>query len=179
MKTRPALQLDHFGPALRISLLGWLVLVLALAAAATLAAFQHSLVREIDTLEALAARPAPIAAARTAPAVAIDANRLEDAMRRADVVALELRLPWTELFDAVEAAAGPNVALLSIEPDARRSALKVSGEARHKQAMLEYVSRLAAQRPIVRALLESHSERGGGAKPPVQFTLIAYWEVRP
>lgn len=177
--TRPRpLRLDHFGSSARGLGAGWVLLVAAVAAAATLGAWQQTLLRELDRLEAQASRDERRGAVRPV-ATAVDPRRLEEAERRARLIALELRLPWNELFDAVEEVADPAVALLAVEPDVRRSALRVSGEARNKEAMLRYVKRLGAQRPIVRALLESHAERRTGGRATVQFTLIAYWGSHP
>jgi hypothetical protein len=173
MKPR-MLMLDHFAPARRSPRAGWVALLAALAVAAALAVWQQALVRELDTLAAESARAGRAPAARRAAAVKLDPRLLDDAARRAQFVTLELRLPWNALFEAIELAAEPAVALLGIEPDVRRSALRITAEARNRQAMLDYVARLGAQPPIARALLESHAERGAGA--PVRFTLIAYWE---
>jgi hypothetical protein len=174
MKAPQPLRLDHFGPERHTGRAGWILLTAAVLCAAVLAMWQHALVQQLDAAERRAARATPAAAVLPAT---FDPRRLDDAARRAQAVAAELRLPWAELFDAVEAAADPSVALLAIEPDARRAALRVSGEARDKPAMLAYLTRLGAQPPIARALLESHAERGEGRR--VQFTLIAHWELRP
>ena len=173
--TRRPLALDHFAPPRRLAAAGLVVLAVSLGLAALLAVWQREMVAEIDMLELAQARRAP----REAPAERppIDPARLDDAARRAQLVRLELRLPWIQLFDAVELAADPkSVALLAIEPDARRSALRITGEARNKTAMLDYMSRLGEQQPMVRAVLESHNQRGYGANSPVQFTLVAHWE---
>ncbi|HEX9184393.1 MAG TPA: hypothetical protein VF876_14155 [Burkholderiales bacterium] len=175
---RPApLQLDHFGNGRRAAA-GWALLATALLAAAVLGLWQQSLLRQLGELESQARRAARPAAAR-ASAVNVDPRRHDEAAKRAQGIAAELRLPWIELFSAVEAVADPAVALLAVEPDVRRAALRLSGEARNKQAMLRYVARLGEQRPIVRALLESHTERRGSGEAAVQFTLVAYWEQRP
>lgn len=175
MKARRPLCLDHFSQARRVTLPGLVTLGVALGVVVLLAAWQREIVGEIDLLELQRAQAAPRRAVAERPP--IEPGRLDDAARRAQQVALELRLPWLQLFDAVEAAADPaSVALLSFEPDARRSALRISGEARSKQAMLEYMRRLGEQAPMVRAALESHAQRGYGRAGAVQFTLVATWE---
>jgi Tfp pilus assembly protein PilN len=172
---RRALHLDHFAPPRRVSLAGIAVLGAALAIAALLAVWQQHLVGQIELLELQQAQLAPRRPATDRPP--IDPSRLDDASRRAQMVAFELRLPWLQLFDAVESAADPNaIALLSIEPDARRSALRISGEARSKKAMLDYMQRLGEQSPMVRAVLESHQQRSIGGAAPVQFVVMATWE---
>jgi len=174
MNRRP-LALDHFAPPRRFAAAGLAVLAISLGLAVLLAVWQREMVAEIEALELQQSRLAPRAALAERPP--IDPARLDDASRRAQLVQLELRLPWIQLFDAVELAADPkSVALLSIEPDARRSALRITGEARNKKAMLDYMSRLGEQQPMVRAVLESHNQRGYGAYAPVQFTMVAHWE---
>jgi Tfp pilus assembly protein PilN len=172
---RRALALDHFARPRRVTASGLAVFGVALGVAALLAIWQRGIVAEIEVRELQQVQAAPRRSALDrAP---IDPGRLDDAAWRAQLVALELRLPWMQLFDAVESAADPAaIALLSIEPDARRSALRISGEARHKKAMLDYMQRLGEQSPMVRAVLESHSQRAAGAAAPVQFTLMATWE---
>lgn len=174
MKALQPLRLDHFGPERHTGRAGWIVLAAAVLCVVALATWQQTLVQRLDAAQRRTARATPTVAALPAT---FDPRRLDEAARRAQAVAAELRLPWAELFDAVEAAADPAVALLAIEPDARRAALRVSGEARDKQAMLAYLARLGAQPPIARAMLESHTERGEGWR--VQFTLVAHWEQQP
>ena len=175
MNSRRALALDHFVRGRPMSIAGVAILAAALGVAALLALWQQRLVHELNALEL--ERQAVRLASTDARVAPIAPSRLDDAARRAEQVALELRLPWTALFDAVEGAADASVALLTIEPDARRSALRVSGEARNKKAMLDYMNRLGAQPPMLRAVLESHQQREA-AGSPVQFTLIATWDAR-
>jgi len=178
VKRVPALQLDHFARGARGTGAGWMLLAAALIAAVALGAWQGGLQRELDAREAQASSAERDYRVRTA-ASPVDPRRLEDAQQRARRIALELRLPWNELFRAVEEAADPAVALLAVEPDVSRGALRVTGEAKNKDAMLRYVRRLGAHKPIVRAMLESHVERPAAARAPVQFTLVAYWEGGP
>jgi len=173
VKRAPALDLDHFARGTRGNGAGWTLLAAALAAAVALGAWQGSLQRALERLEARDPDRERVHAVRTA-ARAMDPRRLDEAQQRARHIALELRLPWNKLFRAVEDAADPAVALLAVEPDVRRGALRVTGEAKNKDAMLRYVRRLGER---VRAMLESHVERRGRA--PVQFTLVACWEGGP
>jgi len=178
VKRVPALELDHFARGTRGIAAGWMLLAAALGVAVALGAWQGGLQRALDALEAQASSSERDYRVRTA-ASAIDPRRIEDAHQRARRIALELRLPWNDLFRAVEESADPAVALLAVEPDVQRSALRVTGEAKNKDAMLRYVRRLGAQKPVVRAMLESHIERREAGRAPVQFTLVAYWEGRP
>lgn len=175
MTRRPALDLDHLAAPRRFSGSGAAVLALSLLAAAGLAYWQHDLRLELDALQ-LQQRLASARMPRSTPPAQVDPRRLDEALRRAQHVSLEMGLPWTALFDAIETAADPSVALLAIEPDARRAVLRVTAEARHKQAMLDYMARLGAQPPFLRTVLESHAQEARGNAATVRFTLIARWE---
>jgi len=178
VKRVPPLELDHFARGARGTGAGWMLLAAALSVAAALGAWQSGLHRELDALEAQASGAERDGQVRKV-ASAMDPRRLEDAHQRARRIALELRLPWNDLFRAVEQSADPGVALLAVEPDVQRSALRVTGEAKDKDAMLRYVRRLAGQKRIVRAMLESHVEQRAAGRAPVQFTLVAFWESSP
>lgn len=178
MKRAPALALDHFARGARGTGAGWVLLAAALVTAIVLGGRQGALQSQLGTLEGQAAGSEHEHRVR-ATASTVDPRRLEDAQQRARRIALELRLPWNDLFRAVEQSADPAVALLAVEPDVRRGALRVTGEAKNKDAMLRYVRRLGEQKPIVRSMLESHVERRAAGRAPVQFTLVAFWEDGP
>lgn len=176
MKLPPPLALDPLVRPSPLTAAGALLAVLAIGAVLGLANWQSRLADERARLEAaaeLAGGPR-----RALPAVAIDPRKAGDAARRASLVAAQLALPWGGLFDAVEGAADGNVALLGLEPDPNRGLLRLTAEARDKEAMLGYLERLQQQPSIARAALESHTAReGGDARAPVQFVLVAHWNV--
>ncbi len=55
----------------------------------------------------------------------------------------QLSLPWNALFKAVEASGGQSIALLSLEPDLQKGMVKISGEAKDLEALLNYVRQLS------------------------------------
>lgn len=98
-------------------------------------------------------------------------------IKRANEVLGQITLPWDKLFEAVEVAAGRDVALLSLEPDADRHEMKISGEAKNIPAMLGYVERLSAQRMFTSVYLLNHQVQEQSPDQPVRFALIASWRA--
>src|SRR5450830_409146 len=55
---------------------------------------------------------------------------------------LQLNLPWRDLQEAVAAATPPTVALLALEPDARKRVLKITAETKNSDDMIAYIEQL-------------------------------------
>jgi hypothetical protein len=91
----------------------------------------------------------------------------------------DLALPWEPLFLAIEGALGPDVALLSVDPDPGRQSLRLGGEARDFPALLAFVSRLESGGVLRGVHLLSHEIRGDVAQRPYRFVLAARWERGP
>jgi hypothetical protein len=87
-------------------------------------------------------------------------------------------VPWSELFASAESAAMPDVALLSIESDTDKRRVKISGEAKHLEAVLEYLRFLAARPALADVYLQSHNVQKQDPQRPVRFTVNAQWRVR-
>jgi hypothetical protein len=98
-------------------------------------------------------------------------------IEQANQVLRQLGFPWSELFTAVEASGGEHVALLSLEPDIQKSAVKISGEAKDLDAVLDYVRQLARREVFSGVLLQSHQVHREDPHKPVRFTLFANWKV--
>src|SRR5512143_2546700 len=64
-------------------------------------------------------------------------------IKHANEVLNQITLPWDKLFQAVEWSAGKDVALLTIEPDAEKHVVKISGEAKNIEGVLNYVRHLS------------------------------------
>jgi hypothetical protein len=90
-----------------------------------------------------------------------------------------LSLPWDSLFLTMESAAGGEVALLALEPDAEKQVVKVSGEAKDFTALLNYVTRLEAQEAFGPVYLQSHQVQLQDPQRPVRFALHAVWKGAP
>ncbi len=100
-------------------------------------------------------------------------------IRHANEVLGQLTLPWDKLFRAVEWSSGKDVALLTIEPDAEKREVKITGEAKDIPALLSYIRQLAAQEPFNSVYLERHQVQEKAPLKPVRFSLVAGWSAAP
>lgn len=156
---------------------GLAALAAGLAACVAVILFQQQLLERIARaqaeLGALASRrPAQNGAARSV-------RKQGEAIERANLVARELARRWDLVFLALESARSPDVALLAIEPDAAKSLLRVTAEAKGKREMLAYVARLHAAQPLEQVMLESHEVLVQVPEKPVRFIVSATLEMRP
>ncbi|MBK7663199.1 MAG: PilN domain-containing protein [Sterolibacteriaceae bacterium] len=106
-----------------------------------------------------------------------DAQRFERETRILANVALELNTPWNPLFRALEEAP-QKVALLSIEPDAHKRELILTGEAKDFTEMLDYVRYLQGQTMLSGIALQTHQINQQDRDKPVRFRITAGWTVR-
>lgn len=175
MRTR--LHLDFVRPRAPRTWLGaGLLAAGAFAAVATLAEYRM-LAGESARLEARITDTQRMAR-REMPRLrqaALDPKALADEVRNANAVLAQLTIPWDALFSEIEAAGDRTIALLSIQPDARTRALRITGEARRFEDVLAYVGRLEQRPGIAHVFLASHELRQGGAQRPVAFALVAQW----
>lgn len=116
---------------------------------------------------------------RASDAGAGNARQFGDAVKRANAVARDLSRPWDSVFVAIESAVAGDVALLAIEPDAGKGVVRVTAEARDKDAMLRYVTRLQAQQPLRRVQLERHEVLVLEPERPVRFVVAGGWGEGP
>ncbi|MBI2318083.1 MAG: PilN domain-containing protein [Betaproteobacteria bacterium] len=107
-----------------------------------------------------------------------DLQRINAELKRAGEIARELRVPWNDLFASVEAAISPEVALLAIETDTGKRQVKISGEAKDFDAMLDYVRFLGSQPKLADVYLHSHQVQLQSPQRPVRFVLGADWVAR-
>ena len=96
---------------------------------------------------------------------------------RAREIASFLLLPWRDLFAAIESAAQEDVALLSIEPDHKKSQVRITAEAKDFGILIDYLKRLgkAPQLKLVRLL--SYEVREDDKQRPIRFIVEASWRL--
>lgn len=156
---------------------GVFMLLLGLAVAGFIIAdYQHLLERAARLEAELGRLSAP---RRTADAATRDARKHGEAIVRGNEVAQELARRWDRVFLAIESASARDVALLAIEPDPRKGLVRVTAEAKGKNAMLDYVDRLQAAQPLRRVMLEQHEVQSQVAEKPVRFIVVAAWGAVP
>lgn len=174
---RPRLHLDFVRPRAPRTWLAVALLGAGIAAALVALVDYTRLANEAARLEARIADTQRMAR-RELPhlrQVALDPKTLADEVRNANVVLAQLTIPWEALFREIEAAGGPGVALLSIQPDATARAVRIAGEARRFEDVLAYVGRLERRDAFADVFLTSHELRQGGGQRPVAFGVIARW----
>jgi Tfp pilus assembly protein PilN len=88
---------------------------------------------------------------------------------------LQLNLPWRALHDAVQAGTPANIALLALEPDARKSTLRITAEAKSSDDMIAYVEQLKNSEWFSGVLLSRHEINEQDPNRPIRFQLDAQW----
>jgi len=110
--------------------------------------------------------PAPVAQVPIAPAQAAAVN----------AAILQLNLPWRDLQDALASATPPAIALLALEPDARKRVLKITAETTGSDAMVAYIAQLKQQELFgSRVQLLRHEINALDPNKPLRFQLEARW----
>nr|WP_315398085.1 PilN domain-containing protein [uncultured Duganella sp.] len=90
----------------------------------------------------------------------------------------QLNLPWRELQDAVAAATPRAVALVALEPDARKQVLKITAEAKTSDDMVDYVAELKQQETFSGVVLTRHDINDQDPLRPLRFQVEATWTAR-
>ena len=176
MKRLAPMRLDFAATESGASWGGLLVLVLGIAAAGLIVGDYQRLLASAERIEAELGR---LSAPRRGGEPARDARKQGEAVARSNEVAHELSRRWDRVFLALESAKAPDVALLAIEPDPRKGVLRVTAEAKGKNAMLDYVGRLQAAQSLQRVMLESHEVLAQVPEKPVRFVVTASWVATP
>lgn len=174
-------RIDFAPPSVRRTLFhtprkAWALALLALGACVPAALYANAYFKEQRAYEAeLAARNERVAAPRVVQ-VALRAPVATQAQAAAvNAAILQLNLPWRGLHDAVKAATPPSVALLALEPDARRRTLRITAEARGSDEMLAYVERMQKLDWFAGVALTRHEINDQDPNRPIRFQIDAQW----
>jgi len=106
---------------------------------------------------------------------AADARQIDAEIKSANEVIMQLSLPWSELFNALEEANSSNIALLGIEPNARKGQVRVNGEAKDSAALFAYLRLLQSSRSMSTVYLKHQQVQERNPEKPIRFTLDASW----
>lgn len=183
----PALTLDFSGRRPWPGVLGWALLALGLAAAglelAQWRAGEADLAEREAIVErlrhqALRAETAPVSETRAGPAAA-SRKLSEQELRPALRLAGQLGADWGAVLRDLAGAEDDRLALLSLEVDAARSSLRLTGEAKSLEAVFAYLGRLEAAPTLAGAQLSSYERFQEGAVELIHFNAAASWEGRP
>lgn len=110
------------------------------------------------------AKPAPVRTAIPA-AQAISAN----------TAISQLNLPWRDVFLTIEAATPKTIALVSLEPDAKNSALKGIAEAKTTDEMIAYIEQLKKEDFFSQVQLLKHEVVELDPNRPYRFQFEVQW----
>jgi Tfp pilus assembly protein PilN len=155
---------------------GIALLAVGLAAAIAAGAQYNQVAGELADAEASVQQSANAARKQTAVVrPSGDPQKAAQETKRASEVAFALKVPWNDLFASVEAASTPNVALLSIESDTGKRQVKLSGEAKDIESVLDYLRVLGTQPKLANVYLQSHQLQQQDPQHPVRFVLGAAW----
>ena len=87
----------------------------------------------------------------------------------------QLNLPWEDLFAAVESKLNDQISLLSLEPDAANHLLRIQGEAKSADDMLDFVTSLNDKSYFGNASLLRHEIVDNDHNKPIRFIVEASW----
>lgn len=93
-----------------------------------------------------------------------------------NAVILRLNLPWSDVLDTIEDATPASIALLSLEPDAKKHLLKGVAEAKSSDEMIAYIEQLKKQELFERVLLTRHEINEQDPHKPLRFQFEAQWK---
>lgn len=177
------LRIDFAAPSVqrtlyRTSALAWVLAVAALllCVAAGLLGWRLMAQQRLDAAKLEAAR----ARANVRQVVAVAAPVVPISEQQAGAVnnaVMQLNLPWRALHDAIGAATPANIAMLALEPDARRRSIKITAEAKTSDEMIAYVEALKEQELFTGVALTRHEINELDPVKPIRFQLEAEWSA--
>lgn len=104
-----------------------------------------------------------------------DSRELQQEVRVANTVLRQIAVPWDTLFREIEANTHDSVALLSVQPDVQNRVVRIAGEAKNLDALLDYIRRLGTTKALSNIFLTGHEIKAQDAQRPISFSLVAAW----
>ena len=108
-----------------------------------------------------------------------DAGISEEQALAVNAAIRQLNLPWRDVLDAVEAGTPPTLELLSLEPDAKRSVIRIEAETADADHMLEAVDSLKAQPFLAGVFLTRHAVEETDPHHALRLQIEAAWRSPP
>jgi hypothetical protein len=152
---------------------------LALALCLPLATGAWHYLKELRAYEAQVAAAHTRTRAPVAVPVALRQPPVSESQAAAvNATIMKLNLPWRTLNAAVLGATPATVALLALEPDAKRRALRITAEARGSDDMIGYVEQLQRQEWFSSVSLAHHEINEQDPNRPIRFQIDAQWRAQ-
>jgi len=177
MNSMATLLLDFQHPRRRQGMTGLIILFCGLVGTIILASHLFITLRNLDAVEtrySITKRQSSNTQ-HVETFSAAEKQKLSAEIHDANSVMLQLSLPWNDLFKGLAASQQNQVALLAIAPDAIRRSIKISGEAKDLNVLLNYLRHLQKVKSLSSVYLEKHQFDTRSAQRPVRFTIIANW----
>ncbi|MDQ2820600.1 MAG: PilN domain-containing protein [Pseudomonadota bacterium] len=92
---------------------------------------------------------------------------------------LQLNLPWHDLQQSLGDATPATVALLALEPDARKRTVRITAEVRTSDEMIDYIEKLQQQKWFTAVALTHHETNDVDPNKPIRFQVEAQWAGQP
>ena len=173
-----ALHLDFLGGQRRSSKLGYLILLAGVALAGwQLLDYSQMLQANAELRSELQSALARLHGTdrdvKNQPALT---PRERTSMAQARALSAQLNYPWASLFNLIETAQHPDVALLALDPKSRSGQLRLTAEAKNASSMMAYVSGLQNNPLLQNALLTTHQIQIQQPGTPLKFQILAQWK---
>jgi hypothetical protein len=162
-------ELDYLAPSRGPIWPGLIVLAVSLVVAGALMARYRDTHNELARLQATGKLVSP----ERRPQVSLSKERLEAEVKSAESVVRELSLPWASLIQAIEQSSTREVALLQLQPDPETRTVKLTAEARTREAMFDYLRRLGSAKGLAEIHVVSHQLQREDPQHPIQFSVQA------
>jgi hypothetical protein len=104
---------------------------------------------------------------------------LRTKIEEAKILAAFLMIPWGDVLHALETSALDDLALLALEPDAKKRQLKITAEAKNKDVMFTYLEKLEVSDKLANVYLLKHEIVADVDQHPIRFVAVATWKEQP
>lgn len=88
----------------------------------------------------------------------------------------QLNIPWQALFNALETANSPDIALISVHPNGATKNISIIAESANLETMLVYLRQLKKEAIFSELALRRHEQNEQIAQKPIRFEIEAKWE---
>lgn len=154
----------------------WIAVVIGLAFATTAAVAVADMMAQRNAHDAALSLIQAQRAKRDARRPAVVKFSVPDAQVLAvNTAVAQLNLPWRDVLDAVEAATPATIALLSLEPDAKKKLVRGVAEAKTSDTMIAYIEDLKKQAYFRNVVLSKHETNEQDPNKPLRFHFDAQW----
>ena len=153
-----------------------LALVAGIALGIWSATHAQAIIERIDAKRAAIDRAnASLSARANAKPVARKTNISEAQANAVNGAVAQLNIPWRDVLDAIESSTPKEIALLSLEPDARKNILHGMAEAKSSDDMLAYIEQLKKPGFFDVVALTKHETNDQDPNKPLRFQFEAHW----